>query len=92
MIYLDHSATTPVDSRVFEAMKPYLTEHYGNPSSIYRAGQDVRKAVREDIDTYGRFHGGLIARGEIAGDVPLENVEAMLDEMTRYGGSLLSPA
>ncbi len=47
--------------------------------------QDVRNAVREDIDTYGRFQGGLIARGEIAGDVPLENIEAMLDEMTRCG-------
>jgi len=46
---------------------------------------DVRTAVRADIDTYGRFQGGLIARGEIAGDVPLENVEAMLEEMTRYG-------
>lgn len=44
--------------------------------------QDVRKAVREDLETYGRFQGGLIARGEIAGDVPLQNVEAMLDEMT----------
>jgi hypothetical protein len=47
--------------------------------------QDVRHAVRQDVDTYGRHQGGLIARGEIAGDVPLENVEAMLDEMTRYG-------
>jgi len=50
--------------------------------------QDVRNAVREDIDTYGRHQGGMIARGEIAGDVPLENVEAMLDEMTRYGKDL----
>jgi cysteine desulfurase len=47
MIYLDHSATTPVDPRVFEAMKPYLTEYPWNPSSIYRAGQDVRKAVED---------------------------------------------
>ncbi len=47
MVYLDHSATTPVDPRVFEAIKPYLTESYGNPSSIYRAGQDVRKAVED---------------------------------------------
>ena len=50
--------------------------------------EDVRAAVRADVDTYGRFQGGLIARGEIAGDVPLENVEAMLDEMTRYGSSV----
>ena len=46
---------------------------------------DVRAAVRADVDTYARFQGGLIARGEIAGDVPLENVEAMLDEMIAYG-------
>jgi len=52
MIYLDHSATTPVDPRVFEAMRPFLTERFGNPSSVYRAGQDVRRVVedaREEI-------------------------------------------
>ena len=48
---------------------------------------EVRAAVRADVDTYGSRRGGLIARGEIAGDVPLENVEAMLDEMTNYRGS-----
>jgi len=47
MIYLDHSATTPVEPRVFEAMEPYLTANFGNPSSIYRAGQDVRRAVEQ---------------------------------------------
>jgi len=52
MIYLDHSATTPVDPRVFEAMRPFLTEQFSNPSSVYRAGQDVRRVVedaREEI-------------------------------------------
>lgn len=57
MIYLDHSATTPVDSRVFEAMKPYLTEHYGNPSSIYRIGQDVRKAVEDARESVAKLLG-----------------------------------
>jgi cysteine desulfurase len=47
MIYLDHSATTPIDPRVAQAMQPYLTAHFGNPSSIYRAGQDVRMAVEQ---------------------------------------------
>jgi uroporphyrinogen-III decarboxylase len=49
--------------------------------------EEVRAAVRADVDTYVRAGGGLILRGEIAGDVPLENVEAMLDEMSRYGGA-----
>src|SRR6476620_11590433 len=41
-IYLDHAATTPVDSAVVHAMLPYLTKHFGNPSSIYQVGQDGR--------------------------------------------------
>lgn len=44
-IYLDHAATTPLDPVVLDAMMPYLTQYYGNPSSIYRAGQDARTAV-----------------------------------------------
>jgi len=47
MIYLDHSATTPLDIRVLEAMKPYLDHDFGNASSIYRAGQEARKAVED---------------------------------------------
>ena len=45
MIYLDHNATTPVLPEVFEAMAPYLRESWGNPSSPYRFGQEVRAAV-----------------------------------------------
>jgi len=44
-IYLDHSATTPVDRRVVEAMLPYLTEKFGNASSVHSFGQDARAAV-----------------------------------------------
>jgi cysteine desulfurase len=49
---MDHSATTPVDPRVFEAMKPYYTCEFGNASSVHRKGQAARKAVetgREQI-------------------------------------------
>lgn len=41
-IYLDHAATTPVDPDVAFAMQPYLTERFGNPSSIYQLGQEAR--------------------------------------------------
>lgn len=44
-LYLDHNATTPVDRRVVEAMLPYLQEHYGNPSSLYRRGRFARHAI-----------------------------------------------
>ncbi|GBD22788.1 Cysteine desulfurase IscS [bacterium HR29] len=46
-IYLDHAATTPVDPRVLEAMWPYYTKYWGNPSSIYLEGQEARRALDE---------------------------------------------
>ncbi len=44
-IYFDHSASTPVDKPVFEAMLPYFTTIYGNPSSIHKFGQDALAGV-----------------------------------------------
>lgn len=46
-VYFDHSATTPVDPEVAELVMKYMTEHYGNPSSIHGFGRTVRKAVEE---------------------------------------------
>ncbi|MBM3190387.1 MAG: hypothetical protein FJZ90_16925 [Chloroflexi bacterium] len=46
----------------------------------YGTPEQVRAAVRADIAAFGRFNGGYIGRGEVAGDVPLENVLALLDE------------
>ena len=45
MIYLDHAATTPLDSGVLEAMRPYLTDEYGNPSSGHARGRAARAGV-----------------------------------------------
>ena len=44
-IYLDHAATTSVDRRVVEAMLPYYTEKFGNPSSIYSLARESRRAL-----------------------------------------------
>lgn len=59
MIYLDYAATTPVDARVTEAMQPYLTEHFGNASSIHQYGQVCRKAIdqarNQCIELLGAF-------------------------------------
>ena len=44
-IYLDHAATTPLSSRALEAMMPYLTGEYGNPSSVYSLGRTAKRAV-----------------------------------------------
>ena len=44
-IYLDNAATTPLDKEVLDAMLPYLTEKFGNPSSIYSYGRECRMAI-----------------------------------------------
>lgn len=47
-IYFDHAATTPVDPRVMDAMRPYFTEHFGNPSSVLlEEGAEPQKALKE---------------------------------------------
>lgn len=44
-VYADNAATTKISDSVFNAMLPYLKEHYGNPSSIYSIGRDSKKAI-----------------------------------------------
>lgn len=44
-VYADNAATTQISDRVLGAMLPWLKEHYGNPSSIYRMGQNARRAI-----------------------------------------------
>jgi cysteine desulfurase len=50
-VYLDYSATTPVDPRVVDAMLPYFNESFGNPSSIHRFGQRAEAAVESARET-----------------------------------------
>lgn len=45
IIYLDHASSMPIDPRVFEFVKKYLADSFGNPSSLYNLGQDAKEAV-----------------------------------------------
>lgn len=56
-IYLDHAATTPVLPQVVEAMIPYYTKAYYNPSSIYQPSQEVRKKIEEVREQIGSVIG-----------------------------------
>ena len=46
-VYMDHAGTTALDSKVLEAMIPYFSEHFGNPSSLHTVGQVARYALDE---------------------------------------------
>jgi cysteine desulfurase len=50
-VYFDNAATTPVHPKVFEAMRPFLMEEFGNPSSIHSFGRTVRVAIEEARET-----------------------------------------
>lgn len=58
LIYMDYAATTGMRPEVLEAMLPYFSDSYGNPSSIYTLAQDARKAVDESRETVAHLLGG----------------------------------
>jgi cysteine desulfurase len=64
-IYMDHTAGKPVDSRVKEAMLPFMASSYGNPSAIHLFSQEARKAIEE-------------AREKIAKLINAENKETII--------------
>jgi cysteine desulfurase len=57
MIYLDHAATTPMRPEILEAMHPYFSEHFGNPSSLHSYGQDARMAIERAREHVARAIG-----------------------------------
>jgi cysteine desulfurase len=58
VIYLDYNATTPLDPQVLDAMRPYLEQHHGNPSSIHWAGRETRAAIDDARDRLAGIVGG----------------------------------
>ena len=69
VVYFDNNATTAVDPEVFEAMLPFLTEKYGNPSSIYRFGGEVASHIKK-------------ARAQVAALIGADYVDEKLGENT----------
>lgn len=54
-IYFDNAATTPLDKEVLDAMLPYMTSHFGNPSSIYSYGRESRLAIETARKTVAKI-------------------------------------
>lgn len=74
VIYLDNNATTKVDPDVLEAMLPYLTEYYGNPSSMHSFGGQVGKALKQ-------------ARGQVASLLGAEESEIVFTSCGTEGNN-----
>src|ERR1700743_1166006 len=66
-IYLDYNATTPTDPRVVDAMLPYLTAGFGNPSSDHDYGTGPRAALNQARDDVAALVGGCGGRIVLTG-------------------------
>ncbi|WP_103029962.1 cysteine desulfurase family protein [Salinibacter altiplanensis] len=107
-IYLDHAATTPLDPAVFEVMKPYLLDEYGNASSVHQMGRRARVAMEEArtrvadclgaesseiVFTSGGTEADNLALKGVLGAVPTgENPEARLVTSTAEHKAVVEPA
>ena len=68
VIYLDNAATTRVRPEVVEAMLPYFTEHYGNPSSVYDFSTPCKKAMAHSKRSDRRIPGSQVTMRSISPD------------------------
>ena len=59
-VYMDHAATTPMDKEVFEAMKPYFLEKYGNASSLHSFGMEAKEALEKSRERVANLIGASI--------------------------------
>ena len=64
-VYLDHAATTPVLPAVLEAMMPYFTDFYGNPSALHQVGMAARDGVDDGPRNSGRTAERLAGRDRV---------------------------
>ena len=62
MVYADNAATTCVSKAALDAMMPYLTTYYGNPSSLYAFAQDAKEALENARETVAKLIGAASPR------------------------------
>ena len=87
-IYFDHAATTSVDSRVFEAMKPYFCDDFGNSSSIHSFGQKAAEAVDKARDQVAKLLNCSIQEVVFTSGATEANNIAILGVLNRINGIL----
>ncbi|WP_019120070.1 cysteine desulfurase family protein [Brevibacillus massiliensis] len=85
-VYLDNAATTPVHPQVKEAMQPYWSDIFGNPSSIHSFGREARKAVEQAREELAGFIGAS------AGEIVFTGSGTEADNMAVIGGALANQA
>ncbi len=97
LIYLDHAATTPLHPQVLDAMMPYLTERFGNPSSIHRVGRQALDALDDARDTIAAVLGAnpkeivFTGGGTEANNLAIKGV-ALAQQRAGKGGHLITSA
>src|ERR671916_3487973 len=92
-VYFDHSATTPVDRRVVEAMLPFLTESFGNPSSVHFYGQEARTAVdRARREVAGLIHARPNELVFLSGGTEANNlaIRGIAESAVEYGRHIIT--
>ncbi|MCA9146639.1 MAG: aminotransferase class V-fold PLP-dependent enzyme, partial [Planctomycetales bacterium] len=95
-IYLDYNATTPIAPSVQEAMLPFLTEHYGNPSSSHALGRACHEAIEDSRDRVAALLGAdrdeivFTGGGTESNNIALKGV--MMARAPRFDGHLVISA
>lgn len=84
-IYLDHHATTPVDPAVLEAMRPWFTEHFGNPDSPHAFGWEARDAVATAREQVAALVGGEPGQVVFTGSAT-ESIDLALTGLAEWRG------
>ena len=91
-VYLDHAAATPMDVRVREAMEPFFSEYFGNPSSIYTSGREVKFALKDARERIAQILSCKSDEIIFTSGGTESDALALFGVLGTYGGSLISSA